>query len=131
MGNGTDALFLALEGPGHIGQGDEVIASANTFIATTEPITAAGARVVLVDVDPDTYNMDPGPPGGEDYPADQGADCPCTSTASPPTWRPSPGLPAGTGLKIIQDSAQAHSSAVGGKAHNRIRRRAHLQLLSW
>jgi dTDP-4-amino-4,6-dideoxygalactose transaminase len=55
--NGTSALELILRAYG-IGPGDEVITVANTFIATTLAITHVGARPVLVDVDPVTYNID-------------------------------------------------------------------------
>src|SRR5689334_1327331 len=51
MSNGTDALHLALRAAG-IGPGDEVITVANTFIATLEAIKQAGARPILVDMDP-------------------------------------------------------------------------------
>jgi dTDP-4-amino-4,6-dideoxygalactose transaminase len=57
VGNGTDALYIALRAAG-IGQGDEVITAANSFIATAEAITMAGAKVVFVDCDALTYNMD-------------------------------------------------------------------------
>ena len=57
VGNGTDALFLVLKAL-NVGNGDEVITGANTFIATSEAITRTGAKVVFVDVDPETYNMD-------------------------------------------------------------------------
>lgn len=57
LANGTDALFLALKALG-IGHGDEVLTAANSFIATAEAITLTGARVVFVDVDPHTYNID-------------------------------------------------------------------------
>jgi len=52
VGNGTDAIELALRGAG-IGHGDEVIIPANTFVATAEAVVHAGARVVLADCGPD------------------------------------------------------------------------------
>jgi len=57
VGNGTDALIISLKTLS-IGRGDEVIVPANSFIATSEAVTAAGARVVFVDNHPDTYNID-------------------------------------------------------------------------
>ena len=55
--SGTSALELLLRAY-DIGPGDEVITVANTFIATTLAITFVGARPVLVDADPRTYNID-------------------------------------------------------------------------
>ena len=57
VGNGTDALFLALRALG-IGNGDEVIVPANTFIATSEAVSATGATPVFVDVEPETALID-------------------------------------------------------------------------
>jgi dTDP-4-amino-4,6-dideoxygalactose transaminase len=57
VANGTDALFIALKALG-IGPGDEVITAANSFVATSEAIKMAGAQVVFVDVDPETYLID-------------------------------------------------------------------------
>lgn len=57
VGNGTDALFIALKALG-IEAGDEVVTAANSFIATSEAITMTGAQVVFVDCDKDTYNID-------------------------------------------------------------------------
>lgn len=58
LASGTDALHLALRAVG-VGPDDEVITVANTFIATALGIWQAGAKPVLVDCLPDTYNIDP------------------------------------------------------------------------
>ncbi len=58
VSSGTSALWLALNAVG-IGKGDEVITAANTFIATAEAISFCSAKPVFVDVDEQTYNMDP------------------------------------------------------------------------
>lgn len=59
VGSGTDALRFALEAAG-VRRGDVVITVPFTFIATTEAISQVGARPAFVDIDPRTYNMDPG-----------------------------------------------------------------------
>jgi dTDP-4-amino-4,6-dideoxygalactose transaminase len=58
VGSGTDALRFALIASG-VKAGDVVITVPNTFIATTEAITQAGALPEFVDIDERTYNMDP------------------------------------------------------------------------
>jgi dTDP-4-amino-4,6-dideoxygalactose transaminase len=57
--NGTLALELALETLG-VGQGDEVITTAYTFIATPASILSVGAKPVFVDIDPETHSIDAG-----------------------------------------------------------------------
>lgn len=56
--NGTDALQVAMMGL-DLKAGDEVITTSFTFIATAEVIALLGLTPVLVDVDPDTFNIDP------------------------------------------------------------------------
>jgi len=58
VNSGTSALHLAVEALG-IGQGDEVIIPANTFIATAWAPSYVGATPVFVDCDPDTWEIDP------------------------------------------------------------------------
>ena len=57
--SGTSALHMALMALG-ISKGDEVITAVNTFVATTEAIVHAGAKIKFVDIDEKTYHMDVG-----------------------------------------------------------------------
>src|ERR671929_1503358 len=58
VSNGTAAIQLALQACG-VGAGDEVVVPANTFFATAEAVSTAGATPVFVDCDADSYTIDP------------------------------------------------------------------------
>jgi len=58
VGSGTDALYLALKAMG-IGEGDEVITVAHSFIASALAVSMNGATPLFVDINPETYTMDP------------------------------------------------------------------------
>ena len=58
VSSGTTALHLSLLGVG-VGQGDEVITVSHSFIATANSIRQCGAVPIFVDIEHDTYNMDP------------------------------------------------------------------------
>jgi UDP-2-acetamido-2-deoxy-ribo-hexuluronate aminotransferase len=58
VANGTDALQIALMAL-NVGPGDEIITPGFTYIATAETVAVLGAKPVYIDIDPQTYNLDP------------------------------------------------------------------------
>ena len=58
LSSGTAAVHLGLLAAG-VGRGDEVLVQSFTFCASTHPITYLGAKPVMIDSEPDTWNMDP------------------------------------------------------------------------
>ncbi len=113
VGNGTDALFIALKTLG-IGSGDEVITVANSFIATSEAITQTGARVVFVDIDPKTYNIDTDKIE-EKITSRTKAIVPVHLYGQPADMDPILALAKKHGLKIVEDCAQAHGAVYKGR----------------
>jgi dTDP-4-amino-4,6-dideoxygalactose transaminase len=111
--NGTDAIAIALRGLG-IGPGDEVITAANSFIATSEAITMAGARVVFVDIDPSTYNIDVSKIEAKITPKTK-AIIPVHLYGQPADMDPIREIARKRNLKIVGDCAQAHGSLYKGR----------------
>jgi dTDP-4-amino-4,6-dideoxygalactose transaminase len=108
VGNGTDALFVALKSLG-FGSGDEVITVANSFIATSEAVTQTGARVVFVDINPKTYNIDVDKIEKKITPRTR-AIIPVHLYGQPADMDPILALAKKHNLKIIEDCAQAHGA---------------------
>ena len=113
VGNGTDAIYIALRALG-IGQGDEVITAANSFIATSEAITMTGARVVFADVDPRTHNI-----GAEQISPliseKTKAIVPVHLYGRPADMPAIEELAHKHGIVIVEDAAQAHGAEINGK----------------
>ena len=119
VGNGTDALALAMRACG-IGPGDSVITVSLTAVATVAAIELTGASAVLVDIEPETFTMDANcleevirecvlknlrlkaivPVHLYGHPADMAAIIEIARRH---------------GLRVIEDCAQAHGSAIGGR----------------
>jgi dTDP-4-amino-4,6-dideoxygalactose transaminase len=113
VANGTDALELALRGLG-IGSGDEVITPANTFIATAAAIVATGATPVFVDIDPDTYTIDPALIEAA-LTSRSKAIIPVHLYGQPADMRPILEIARRRALYVIEDAAQAHGAEYEGR----------------
>jgi dTDP-4-amino-4,6-dideoxygalactose transaminase len=113
VGNGTDALWLALLALG-IGEGDEVITVPNTFIATAEAITYCKARPVFVDVDPDTFTMNPAELE-KSLTKKTKAIIPVHLFGQPADMDPILEFARANGLFVVEDAAQAHGAQYKGQ----------------
>jgi dTDP-4-amino-4,6-dideoxygalactose transaminase len=113
VGSGTDAIALALEAVG-IGPGDEVIAPANTCVPTIAGIEGASATPVLADVDRDTLTLDP--ESVERVLTGKTRAVLAVHLYGQPADMDSIGkIAANNGLKVVEDAAQAHGTAIGGR----------------
>jgi dTDP-4-amino-4,6-dideoxygalactose transaminase len=113
VGNGTDALWLALLALG-IGPGDEVITVPNTFFATVEAITYCKAQPVFVDVDENTFTMDPAELE-KSLTARTKAIIPVHLFGQPADMDPILEFARANGLFVIEDAAQAHGAECKGR----------------
>jgi len=112
VANGTDALLLALKAL-RIGVDDEVITVANSFVATAEAIVHAGATPVFVDADPKTYTIDINKIEDAITPRTK-AIIPVHLYGQPADMDPVLEIAKRYGLKVIEDSAQAHGARYFG-----------------
>ncbi len=113
VANGTDAIEIALRAFG-IGPGDEVIVPANTFIATSEAVTCAGARVVFADSEPNHYTLDPEQFRRCITPRTR-AVIPVHLYGHPADMDPIMRIAREHGLRVIEDTSQAHGAYYRGQ----------------
>lgn len=110
--SGFSGLELMIRALG-IGAGDEVITAANTFVATVGAIEAAGARPILVDIDPATFNLDAAQVGAAVTPA-TAAILPVHLYGQPADMDPINEVARRHGLAVLEDAAQAHGARYNG-----------------
>jgi dTDP-4-amino-4,6-dideoxygalactose transaminase len=113
VGNGTDALWLTLLALG-IGEGDEIITVPNTFVATAEAIHFCKARPALVDVDENTFTLDPAELE-KGLTANTKAIIPVHLFGQPADMDPILEFARAHDLFVIEDAAQAHGAEYNGK----------------
>lgn len=113
VGNGLDALRIILQSYG-IGQGDEVIVPANTFIATALAVSECGAVPVFADIYDDTYNINPDEVESK-LTARTKAIIPVHLYGRIADMKAIRDIADVHGLKVIEDSAQAHGAVLNGK----------------
>lgn len=113
VGNGTDALHLALRAVG-VGNGDEVITVAHSATATATAVVMAGAKPVFIDIAPDSMTMSPD--------ALEKAITPQTKAVVPVHLYGHPAdMPAimaiarKYGISVIEDCAQSHGARLNGQ----------------
>jgi dTDP-4-amino-4,6-dideoxygalactose transaminase len=113
VNTGTSALHLALLAAG-IGRGDEVITVPFTFVATVSAIDYTGAKAVLVDIDPQTFTMDPAQVEAAITPRTK-AIIPVHLYGQCADMDPILAIARKHGLVVIEDACQAHGAEYKGR----------------
>jgi dTDP-4-amino-4,6-dideoxygalactose transaminase len=113
LASGTDALVIALRAL-NIGAGDEVIIPAYTFFATAGTVMSVGAKPVIVDVDPQSYQIDVSKIEAAITPKTK-AIIPVHLYGHPAEMNPILEIARKHGLKVIEDNAQGFGAEYLGK----------------
>lgn len=113
VGNGLEALYVILAAM-KVGEGDEVIVPAHTFIATWLAVSMCGATPVPVSCDPATYNLDPAGIAAAVTPRTK-AIMPVHLYGQPADMEAINAVAARHGLPVVEDAAQSHGALYKGK----------------
>src|SRR5581483_5237819 len=113
VNSGTSALHLALLAAG-VGPGDEVLTTPFTFVATTAAVIYAGAKPVFVDIDPETFNLDPARLEAAVTKRTK-VILPVHLYGQPADMDPIFEVARKHGLTVIEDAAQAHGAEYKGR----------------
>lgn len=112
VNSGTSGLHLALNALG-VKQGDEVIVPSFTFAATANAVALVGATPVFVDIDPQTFNVDPAAIEAAITPRTRAIQ-PVHLYGQPAAMKEIMAIAARHDLIVAEDSAQAHMASLDG-----------------
>ena len=113
VNSGTAGLHLGLLAAG-VGAGDEVIVPSFTFAATGNSVALTGGTPVFVDIEPDTFTLDPEAVAAAITPRTKGI-LPVHLYGHPARMRELEALAAERGVALYEDAAQAHGAALDGR----------------
>lgn len=113
VANGTDALQIALMAIG-VSSGDEVITPSFSYIATAEATALLGGTPIFVDIDPVTYNLDPGAVAAAITPRTK-AIIPVSLYGQPADYDAINAIAEKFGIAVIEDGAQSFGASYKGK----------------
>jgi dTDP-4-amino-4,6-dideoxygalactose transaminase len=114
VANGTAALHAAFEAL-DIGEGDRVVTTPLSFVASANAIRLAGATPVFADIDPVTYNLDPEAAERAVQETDADAMLVVHLYGLPAEMDTLADIAADEGVKLIEDAAQAHGARYDGR----------------
>ncbi|MEV4773891.1 DegT/DnrJ/EryC1/StrS family aminotransferase [Microbacterium sp. LWH12-1.2] len=113
VNSGTAGLHLGLLAAG-VGAGDEVIVPSFTFAATGNSVALTGGTPVFVDIEPDTFSLDPAAVAAAITPRTKGI-LPVHLYGHPARMRELEALAAERGVALYEDAAQAHGASLDGR----------------
>lgn len=113
VNSGTAGLHLGLLAAG-VGAGDEVIVPSFTFAATGNSVALTGATPVFVDIEPETFTLDPEAVAAAITPKTKGI-LPVHLYGHPARMRELEALAAERGVALYEDAAQAHGASLDGR----------------